>query len=418
MPLTFFSHFAARLRHRSDRKIRTLAPPTTLHGPAAQLPSELVDLIMSMVDSSMLVHCSLVCSVWMAHTRSRMFHRIFLSASFNNVHRFVDLFKSPKRVTFGSSVREIMLDPNVAVLQYLWVDDLLPKLVATFANFNTLTITGMFPGSFDLHSAFPMVTRLEVRLSAKASLQSVTNLLSAFSHLETLVVRLPRQPGPVPVFPTGEGLLPHLRQVHIDNPYILRWMASFNPKPPIETLSFRLSGSETIPVALAAIRSVSSSLHSLDLRLLDSVAAAFLRIDRLHLRPQLRTLRLRAPYNQAGHILIKILSESDLDTSELTEIFVDFQISYVNRHALIPVRWGELHAMLSALPRLRRLTMTALVWNRYESPSGDNHRVILPGASKRLFSLSPDVVVTCVPEPRLHSRRAAGGGQLAKYSYY
>ncbi|KAJ7151842.1 hypothetical protein C8R43DRAFT_1127475 [Mycena crocata] len=423
MPLTFFSNFAARLGHCGDRKDRALIPPTNLPGPVAQLPSELVGLIISMVDSSMLEQCSLVSSVWMVYARSRIFYRISLSVKNENIERFLRLFDSIERFAIASSVREIVLDTDVvAYLDYtLWMPEFLPKLASKCHNLNTLTINRSLSDSFKLDSAFRIVTRLEMKLKAGSSLNAVTSFISTFLHLETLVVTLPHQSGSFHLLPATEGLLPHLRQVDLDNPLILGWIASSLPKPPLTAVRFRISQSASVPVTVEAMRSL-SSLHSLDLTLFDLIAgAAFLRMNRLHLRSQLGKLRLRAPYTQAGKILLKILSEPSLDTSQLEEIWVDFQVSYVNRRVQIPAPWGSLNTMLSVLPRLHSLSMTVLIWDRYKGPSNvDEPRYfLLPGAANRLFSLSPDgVLATTVPEPRLQSRRAAGGGQPANYIYY
>ncbi|KAJ7124048.1 hypothetical protein C8R43DRAFT_1031183 [Mycena crocata] len=266
-----------------------------------------------------------------------------------------------------------------------------------------------------------MVSRLEVKLKAEISRKLVMRFISTFPCLEQLQVTLPHRPAPVPVLPQGEGPPPRLSELDLDNPSILGWIATSNPRPNITSLCFRISLSDTVPLAVGAIGSISSSLHSLDLTLPDfATGAALLRIDRLNLRSQLRTLRLRADHTQAAPILLKILSEPHLDTSLLEEVFLDFQVSVDQLVPILPP-WDVLNAAFSGLPALCRLTMTKLIWSPQGGPSGSSERVILRHVSRRLqFPRSREVeVATTAPPPRLHRRGAGAGGHLpAQYIYY
>ncbi|KAJ7161763.1 hypothetical protein C8R43DRAFT_991435 [Mycena crocata] len=384
-----------------------------------RLPPELVREILLEIDPTVLTDMSLVCRDWSDYARPLIFYRLWISLE--NVGRFVRLFKSPRRVTFDSHVREIVLDPHVALGQDWCAPELLPKIVAKFPHFTTLTTFGFVPNPevLELDGAFRAVTRLEVKVKAKLSPESFTSFVATFPRLEQLKVTLPHRPGPVPTFPPGREPPTHLNELDLDNPFILHWIDASNPRPSIASLCFRMSRSQTVPIAVEAIGSLSSSLHSFDLTLPNTATGtAFLSIDRLNLRSRLRTLHLRADHTQAAEILLKILSEPHLDTSRLKEISLDFQVSDADQLVPILPPWDALNTALSALPALCRLTMSRLIWNE---PLGSIERVILREASRRLqFPRSPDVkVATTAPPLRLNRRGAGAGDHLpAHYIYY
>ncbi|KAJ6596131.1 hypothetical protein DFH09DRAFT_1357307 [Mycena vulgaris] len=377
----------------------SLPPP--LSGPIVRLPPELVHLILGYADPTMLATCSLVCAEWLAHARPCMFCRLSLSLS--NADRFGRLFVPPARATFESHVREIELDPTIVA--DFWTSDVLPKFVVNFPRLTTLHLFGLVPKS--LPSAFQVVLHLELNDVYKPHQDQLASFISSFSRLETL--KLTQEKGShfnSGVLPGVRRPPPRLRRVDLDNPLFLHWIASATPKPPIESIRLEISHPETA-IAMDSIKSLSSFLRALDLTLSDpEVGASFLAEHHLDAM-QLRKLRIQADHSQAAQALLKILS--DIDTSSLEEISLDFAIPYLDSPVLMLLPWDELDTALAALPSLRRLTVVKVLVSPHGWRSRINQRTVLLDAANRM-PLCRDFGVG-VLAPDLESRppsRAAG----------
>ncbi|KAJ7499998.1 hypothetical protein FB451DRAFT_1207187 [Mycena latifolia] len=377
----------------------SLAPPA---GPITHLPPELVHLIMAYVDPTMLANCSLVCTEWMAHARRRMFSRISISLS--NAHRFGRLFVPPSRASFAPYVHGIELDHKI--VGDFWTSDVLPKFIVNFPHLTTLILFGLVPKS--LPSAFQVVTHLELNYVCIAHPDRLASFISTFPRLETL--KLTQEKGPYFNFGplSGERRPPsRLRGVDLDSPLLLHWIASATPSPLIDAIRLEISHPETT-LAMDSIRSLSPSLRALDLTLSDlDVGASFLGTNHLNVIKKLRTLRIQADHSQAAQILLKVLS--DIDTSHLEEISLDFAIPYLDSPVLMLLPWDELDTALAALPSLRRLTVVKVLVSPQGWRSRINQRTVLLDAVSRM-PLCRDFGVGVLP-PDLDSRppsRAAG----------
>ncbi|KAJ7617723.1 hypothetical protein FB45DRAFT_932528 [Roridomyces roridus] len=344
-------------------------PPVTLSsqmGPFVCLPPELVQLIIGDVDPGMLATCSLVCSEWMLHARPRMFSRIAISLA--NADRFGRLFEPPGRATFASSVREMELDHRI--VGDFWTSDVLPKFVVQFPNLNTLCLFGLLPKS--LPAAFEVITHLELNYICSPHPDRLASIISSFPRLEALKVT--QEKGSYFNLETLSGVYrppPHLRWVDLDNPVILHWIASADPKPRLESIRLEVSHPETA-LAIDSIRALSPFIHTLDLALSDlEVGAAFLAQTPLSTIPSLHTLRVQADHSQAAQILLKTLSS--LDTALLSTVSLDFAIPYLDTPGPILTRlpWDALDAALAALPALCRLTLVQVL----VSPQGWRSRI-------------------------------------------
>ncbi|KAJ7151869.1 hypothetical protein C8R43DRAFT_483899 [Mycena crocata] len=376
-------------------------PPTI--GPIADLPPELVHLIMGYVDPSMLASCSLVCKEWLTHARTRMFWRISISLS--NADRFGRLFVPPAQVSFDSHVREIELDPKIVA--DFWTSDVLPKFVVHFPHLTTLSLFGYVPKS--LHSAFHVVTHLELNYVCTAHPSRLARFIATFPRLETLKSTQEK----VPYLNFGvisgvDGPPPNLRRLDLDNPLILQWIASGYPKPSIQAVRLEISHPETT-MAVDSIRSLSVSIASLDLTLSDvDVGESFLATNLLDPKIQLRRLRIQADHSQAAQILLRLLSY--IDTSCLEEISLDFAIPYLDSPVLTLLPWDALDASLSSLPALRRLMVVKVLVSPQGWRSRINQRTLLLDAVTRMPRCR-DFNVGCVVAHDLNSRppsRAAG----------
>ncbi|KAJ7828496.1 hypothetical protein B0H14DRAFT_2812083 [Mycena olivaceomarginata] len=246
-----------------------VASITRTLSPIMRLPPELVHLIISCVDSTMLATCSLVCTLWMPLARARMFRRLSISVS--NAHRFGRLFEPLSCATFGSHVREIELDGSI--ICDFWTTQVLPKFIVDFPHLNTLTLFGAVPPP--LPSAFQVITHLELNYSALApritcTISPVAGFVSMFRRLE--VLKLTQETGAYPDFGgLSESIHPpppHLRRVDLDNAVFLPWITSATYKPPISAIRLDISRSESIK-ALESLRCLSTSLQSLELIISD-----------------------------------------------------------------------------------------------------------------------------------------------------
>ncbi|KAF7332950.1 F-box domain-containing protein [Mycena venus] len=339
-------------------------------GPITRLPPELVHLIISCVDSTMLATCSLVCSRWNAPARARMFSR--LSISMSNADRFGRLFVPPSRVTFGSHVREIELDDSI--LGDFWASHVLPRFVADFPHLSTLTLFGTVPASPFLPSAFEVVTHLEFNCVSNSRLATspdrLASFISTFPRLERL--KLTQENGPYVNF---RGLSassirppPNLHRVDLDNPVLLPWITSATPQACHRGYPPRYLA--------CSLRHLSTSLHTLELILSDpDVGESFLKQNHLDVTTQLHTLRIQADHSQAAQILLKILSY--IDTSCLHEISLDFAIPYLDSPVLTLLPWSALDAALAALPSLRRLMVVKVLVSPQGWRSRINQRMVL-----------------------------------------
>ncbi|KAJ7351509.1 hypothetical protein DFH08DRAFT_100554 [Mycena albidolilacea] len=351
--------------------------------PIMRLPPELVHLIISCVDSTMLATCSLVCTLWMPHARARMFRRLSISVS--NAHRFGRLFEPLSCVSFGSHVREIELDGSI--ICDFWTTQVLPKFIVDFPHLNTLTLFGAVPPP--LPSAFQVITHLEINYSALApritcTISPVAGFVSMFPRLE--VLKLTQENGAYPDFGGLSEPIhpppPHLRRVDLDNAVFLPWITSATHKPPISAIRLDISRSESIK-ALESLRCLSTSLQSLELIISDlDVGASFLKPNRLDPTTQLRTLRIQADYSQAAHILLKLFSY--IDTSCLAEVSLYFAIPYLDSPDPSLLPWSDLDAALAALPSLRRLTVVQVLVSPQGWRSRINQRMLLPDAAHRM----------------------------------
>ncbi|KAJ7643185.1 hypothetical protein B0H17DRAFT_1148624 [Mycena rosella] len=378
----------------------SLPPPA---GPITDLPPELLHLIIEFVDPTMLATCSLVCRRWMVDAaRKKMFAR--LSISLLNAHRFGRLFVPPALITFAPYVRGIELDHKI--VRDFWVSDVLPQFIVGFPHLSTLTIFGLVPNV--LPSAFQVITHLELNYVCTSHPDRLASFISTFPRLETL--KLTQERGLYFNFGVLSEMCqppPRLRGVDLDSPLLLHWIASANPKPLIESIRLEISHPEAM-MAMDSIRALSPSLHALDLTLSDvEVGASFLAENHLDVIKKLRTLRIQADHSQAAQLLLKVLSE--IDTSYLEEISLDFAIPYLDSPVLMFLPWDELDASLAALPSLRRLTVVKVLVSPHGWRSRINQRTVLLDAVNRM-PLCRDFGVG-VLTPDLESRppsRAAG----------
>ncbi|KAJ7087509.1 hypothetical protein C8R44DRAFT_752228 [Mycena epipterygia] len=359
--------------------------PPLVVGPIARLPPELVHLIISYVDPTMLASCSLVCARWMAIARPRMFSRI--SIALCNAHRFGRLFVPPARASFESHVREIELDHKI--VGDFWTSHVLPKFIVNFPHLTTLSLCRIVPKS--LPSAFQVVTHLEMHYICTAHPDRLAGFISSFPRLETLKLTQPEElKGPYFNFGIMSAVRrppPRLRRVDLDSPLILQWITSAVPQPPIEEIRLEISHPETM-IAVESIRSLSTSLRALDLTLSDlDVAASFLAKPHLATLTQLHTLRIQADHSLAAPILLALLSPSapySLDTSALSSITLDFAIPYLDSPVLSLLPWAELDSALAALPSLRSLAVGKVLVSPEGWRSRINQRAVLREARERM----------------------------------
>ncbi|KAJ6546142.1 hypothetical protein B0H10DRAFT_1174906 [Mycena sp. CBHHK59/15] len=238
------------------------AAPT--EGPIAWLPPELLHLIICCVDATMLATCSLVCSSWMTHARSRMFSHISISMS--NADRFGRLFAQRTRVTFRHHVREIDLDDQI--VRDFWTSEVLPKFIIQFPRLTTFSLCGSVPVKW-LHPAFQVVVHLELANVWGSDFIQLATFISKFPLLQTL--KLTEEKETFVNFAALSAISQPSRFLHkldLDNPAIFHWIISGTPKPRIDTLCLEISCPD-VSSAVQSIRSLSTSLNVLDLNLTD-----------------------------------------------------------------------------------------------------------------------------------------------------